>query len=211
MECVIKFHFRWLMSTVTHPFDHYRQTTNSPERCRPSSDNAVDTTCRPHYNAPARLGYWLILSLVAEQGPTYAAHASLAIRSASAAAVPLCSRPFLREAATPQSYLISSPAGGASPASARILYLQRSCTLAPPASDAIVTAAHACVLDHASVPCCWLSPRHGTAHRPRACSVSPGSPTYHPLPIVGVMQPEGGLPYGDTVSNPTTRGAFAPS
>src|SRR6266403_1522101 len=23
MECFVTFHFRWLMSTVTHPFDHY--------------------------------------------------------------------------------------------------------------------------------------------------------------------------------------------
>ena len=103
-----------------------------------ASDSAVDTVSRPPYNAPARLGSWLTLSLVAEQEPTYAAHASRTILSASGAAVPPRSGPFCGEAATPQSPLISSPAGEASPAFALILCLQRSYLLAQPASDAIV-------------------------------------------------------------------------
>jgi hypothetical protein len=65
------------------------------------SDVAVDTACRPHYNAPARLGYWLTLSLVAEYEPAFAAHISCAILSTSGEAVPLLSGPFREEAPTP--------------------------------------------------------------------------------------------------------------
>src|SRR5712692_2320843 len=109
-----------------------------------SSAIAVDVACRSPYNAPARLGYWLTPSLVAEYEPAYAAHVYLPIFSASSAAMPPRSSPFRWEAATPQARLISSPAGGALPSSALLLCLQRSYLLAPPASDAIVTAAHVC-------------------------------------------------------------------
>ena len=124
-----------------------------PQSCGIPSDIAVDTASRPHYNAPARVGYRLTPFLAAEQGPAYAAYTSISILSACGDAVPAPSCPFLGEAATPQPPLISSPAGGATPSSALIPCLQCSCTLAPPASDAIATAAHACVQGHAPVPC----------------------------------------------------------
>ena len=86
----------------------------------PAGHIAVDTVGRSHYNAPACPGYWLTLALVAEYEPASAAHVSRPILRTSSAAAPLLSGPFRGEATTPQSRLISSPAGGASPVSARI-------------------------------------------------------------------------------------------
>src|SRR5262245_6172068 len=96
------------------------QRAGDPRSQASASHIAVDAACRSHYNAPARLECWLIPSLVAEYELTYAAHISLAILSTSSTIVPPLSGPFRREAATPQSCLISSPAGGASPSSALI-------------------------------------------------------------------------------------------
>src|SRR5262249_42733413 len=97
----------------------------APSAAGPASGSTIDRVFRPHYNTPTRLGYGLTKSGAVEQDPAYAAYAFSAIRSASRAAMRPCSRAFLEEAATPQPWLVSSPAGGASPASIPLLCLQR--------------------------------------------------------------------------------------
>ena len=169
-----------------------QKRAGSPRSQAPASNIAVDVACRSPYNAPARLGYWLTLSLVAEYEPAYTAHVSLAILSTFSAVVPPLSGPFREEAATPQSRLISSPAGGASPSSALIPYSQRSCTLS------------------AAGKRCHSDCKHTSVGRAMRLCTADGSrlgvETQSP-PRVFSRE----VTHGDTVSNSTTCAAFEPS
>src|SRR6266545_4670230 len=98
----------------------------SDANSRTSSEIAVDTASRPHYNTPAYRRSRLRTSRLTDQGFAYAQRAGLLIRTASRDDVPPRSHPFFGEATTPDPPLISSPGGGASPYSTLMPGLQRS-------------------------------------------------------------------------------------
>src|SRR5262249_19664874 len=101
---------------------------------------------------------------------------SLAMRSASAAAVPPRSRPFFREATTPHPRLVSSPAGGASLVcshSVSSAFLLRSAAGKPCHSN--------CGTRPCAGPCAWalLIALASAWHGPQAENV-PGEPRLTP-------------------------------
>jgi hypothetical protein len=117
----------------------------SDESPKISSEIAVDTPSRPHYNTPAYPRYRLLTSRLTDQGLAYEERACFLILPTSHDDMLPSSHPFFGETATPDPQVSSSPGGGASPQSTLMPCFQRSAILAELACDASATATHASV------------------------------------------------------------------